>query len=86
MTQRKILESLNFQRLAHDWQHEINLSEPYFKYCSSFSNMIMNFISMWNGPLGRISISKRRIKNFGNSDPACLASIKRVQRTGAPTP
>lgn len=68
MTQHKIVKWTDSQLLSKDWQSEINISESYLEQCKNFMKILTQFLSIFNGYLGKISIFKHSNDLVPNSN------------------
>lgn len=76
LTGHKIEESKDFQRLALDWQHKVDISKVYSEYCSKFIDILTQLGSIWDGHTGQTSIGKDKIDLLPNSNSVRSASYR----------
>lgn len=64
-----------------DWREDVQLPVKLQQHYQTFSEMLTELDSMWNGHLGRISLSKYRIDIFNNEVKAVLSVLYRARLT-----
>lgn len=57
--------------LEQDWREIINIDDANSKYRDKLVHTLEQFVSMWDGTLGRVSVGKHRIEVKRGTTPCC---------------